>query len=146
MTTVTLCTNIVYNIVYVYGEANEWNEIGYTEIPIPAEKEEKGAPGKHLQGSATDERESQANDQRLKTNIKTMPQSEVVNTSKMAPVHNRSKNKASKKVVRMSIVLVTLFIIAWTPTSVLIASYVISPWTVITISRKIPNLVSYFLS
>lgn len=110
-----------------------------------SEKEENGTPMKDLRTSATTmSPDSNANDPFLKNNSKAIyrPQSGKVATRNMGPVRSTSSNNAKKRVVRMLIVLVLLFFIAWTPTWILNMWYVVNRARALKLVRRFPHMVS----
>lgn len=94
------------------------------------EKDENGTPMKDMRHvTSTTSPDTNANDPLMKNNSKAIyrPQSGKVATRNMGPVRSTSSNNAKKRVVRMLIVLVLLFFIAWTPTWIINMWHAVNP-------------------
>ncbi|PIK48719.1 putative cholecystokinin receptor type A [Apostichopus japonicus] len=134
-----MCLFFAYGLIIL----ELWRGIVSEKRATAKEKEENGTPMKDLRTSATTmSPDSNANDPFLKNNSKAIyrPQSGKVATRNMGPVRSTSSNNAKKRVVRMLIVLVLLFFIAWTPTWILNMWYVVNRARALKLVRRFPHM------
>lgn len=121
-----ICLFFAYGLIIL----ELWRGIMSEKRATAREKDENGTPMKDMRHvTSTTSPDTNANDPLMKNNSKAIyrPQSGKVATRNMGPVRSTSSNNAKKRVVRMLIVLVLLFFIAWTPTWIMNMWHAVNP-------------------